>query len=102
MKFRSIFQRLFGSNKQKPSASHNGVQTDKSERMQKLSAMLSGTREVELSCDDVFALLDQFAELSAQGEDVAQLMPLVKQHLDMCDDCREEYKVLERIVHGTA
>ena len=55
-----------------------------------------------MSCDDVFALLDQFAELAAQGEDVAQLMPLVKQHLDMCDDCREEYKVLERIVHGTA
>lgn len=102
MNFKQFFQRLFGSTKPKPSLPDNGVQTDKSEMMQKLSTMLSGTQDVELSCDDVFALLDQFAELAAQGEDVAQLMPLVKQHLDMCDDCREEYKVLENIVHGTA
>jgi predicted component of type VI protein secretion system len=102
MNFKQFFQRLFGPNKQEPSFSRSGVQSDQSEMMQKLSAMLSGTQDVELSCDDIFALLDQFAELAAQGEDVAQLMPLVKQHLEMCADCREEYKVLERIVHGTA
>jgi hypothetical protein len=102
MNFKQIFQKLFGSNKQRPSLPPNEVQTDKSEMMQKLTAMLSGTQDVELSCDDVFALLDQFAELAAQGEDVSQLMPMVQQHLNMCADCREEYKVLERIIHGTA
>ncbi|MEW5829962.1 MAG: hypothetical protein AB1846_13800 [Chloroflexota bacterium] len=67
-----------------------------------MMAMLSNTQEVELTCDEVFGLLDQFAELAARGEDVSQLMPLVKQHLDMCADCREEYRVLEKIVLNAA
>ncbi len=100
MKFKQIFQWLFG--RKKSSSPQNGMQGDKSEMMQKMMAMLSNTQGVELTCDDVFALLDQFAELAAQGEDVAQLMPLVKQHLDMCEDCREEYMVLESIVQNTA
>lgn len=100
MKFKEIFQWLFG--RKKSSSPQNGMQSDKSEMMQKMMAMLSNTQDVELTCDDVFALLDQFAELAAQGEDVAQLMPLVKQHLDMCEDCREEYKVLEKIILKTA
>ncbi len=70
--------------------------------LQKLLTMLSNTEAVELSCDEVFAVLDQFAELAARGENVAQLMPLVKQHLDMCADCWEEYKVLESILENTA
>lgn len=78
------------------------MQGDKSEMMQKMMAMLSNTQDVELTCDDVFAVLDQFAELAARGENVAQLMPLIQQHLDMCEDCREEYKVLESIVHNVA
>jgi predicted component of type VI protein secretion system len=102
MNIKQLFQRLFGTNKQESSSPQNGMQADKSEMMQKMFGMLSNTRDKELTCDEVFALLDQFAELAAQGEDVAQLMPLVKQHLDMCEDCREEYKVLARIVQGTA
>jgi len=60
--------------------------------------MLTNTREQELTCDEVLAVLDQFAEMAARGEDVSRLMPLVKHHLDMCPDCMEEYKVLEQIV----
>lgn len=99
MKFKQIFQWLFGREKSSP---QNGMQGDKSEMMQKMMAMLSNTQDVELTCDDVFAVLDQFAELAARGENVAQLMPLIQQHLDMCEDCREEYKVLESIVHNVA
>jgi len=99
VKIKQFIQSIFGSKKQKPSS--NAMPADNSERMQKMMAMLSMTREVELTCDEVFALLDQFAEFAAQGEDVRQLMPLVQHHLDMCNDCQEEYKVLESIVHGT-
>lgn len=102
MNIKQFFQRLFSSNKQKFSSPQSGMPADKSAMMQKMLAMLSNTQDVELSCDDVFALLDQFTELAAQGEDVAQLMPLVQQHLDMCEDCRDEYKVLQSIVQGTA
>ena len=100
MKIKKFIQRIFGSKKQKPSS--GGISANPSEKMQKMMAMLSNTLEVELTCDDVFALLDQFTELAAQGEDVRKLMPLVQQHLDMCEDCREEYKVLKSILHGTA
>jgi hypothetical protein len=97
MNIKQLVQKIFGPRKQKSSS--GGMPAGQSEKMM---AMLSNTQDVELTCDDVFALLDQFTELAAEGEDVAQLMPLVKQHLDMCEDCREEYRVLESILHGTA
>ena len=100
MNIKQFIQRLFGSKKENPPS--NGMQARQSEKMQKMLAMLSNTQEVELTCDEVFALLDQFTELATQGEDVRQLMPLVQQHLDMCDDCREEYRVLESILLGEA
>jgi hypothetical protein len=99
MKIKQFFVRLFSSKKQKPSTGETAA--SQSEKMQKMMAMLSVTREVELSCDEVFAMLDEFTEMAEQGENVALLMPLVQHHLDMCGDCREEYKVLANILHGT-
>lgn len=66
--------------------------------MSKMAQMLQQTEEKELSCDEVFALLDEYTEMARNGDDVAHLMPLVKQHLDMCPDCREEYEALKRIL----
>jgi hypothetical protein len=63
-------------------------------QMNDLLDMLEHTRERELTCDEVHALIDQFAEMSMRGEDPTHLMPLVQQHLDMCPDCREEYEAL--------
>lgn len=60
--------------------------------------MLDHTREDEYSCDDVYKLLDQYAEMVARGEDAEQLMPLIHHHLEMCKDCREEYEALLRIL----
>ena len=65
---------------------------------QRVLGMLANTQEVELTCDEVFALLDQFAEMSARGEDVASAMPLVHAHLDRCGDCREEYEALLNVL----
>mgnify|MGYP001619041051 CR=1 FL=1 len=102
MKFKQAFHRLFGSNKQKPAYPQNGMRADKSEMMQKVLTMLSNTQDVEMTCDEVFAVLDQFTELAARGEDISKLMPLVKHHLDMCPDCQEEYMALESIVLDAA
>jgi predicted component of type VI protein secretion system len=60
--------------------------------------MASVTQDVELSCDEVYDLMDQFAEAAQRGEDVAALMPLVQRHLGMCPDCREEYEALQRML----
>jgi len=66
--------------------------------MQALLGMISMTDEQELSCDDVFALLDQFAEMVKRGEDASHLMPMVQKHLTMCPDCREEYEALLKMM----
>jgi len=66
--------------------------------MAKMLQSLAMTEEREISCDEVYAVLDQFAEAVVRGEDVLVLMPLVRQHLDMCPDCREEYETLLRML----
>lgn len=77
-------------------AQHNGSMVSK------LFQMVEDTDEVEIACDEVFELLDQYVELQARGEDVASLFPLVKKHLDRCRDCHEEYEALVRIFEATA
>lgn len=52
----------------------------------------------QISCDEVFIVLDQFAEAVQRGENVLLLMPLVKQHLDVCPACREEYETLLKML----
>jgi hypothetical protein len=69
-----------------------------------LKAMLrkiGQTQEIELPCGEVFDLLDQYAEMAANGEGTAQLMPLVKQHLEMCPDCREEFEALLKVLQSS-
>ncbi len=66
--------------------------------MRKFLHMIVNTRETEYSCDQVYELLDQYAEMVARGEDVSRLMPLVKHHIEMCQDCREELEALLRIM----
>ena len=69
-----------------------------------LKTMVRGvarTQEKEYSCDDVYQLLDEFTEAVAQSKDIAKLMPLVQQHLEMCPDCHEEFEALLRVARAT-
>jgi len=59
------------------------------------------TTEEEISCDEVFAMVDEYAEAAQRGEDVASLKPLIRHHLDMCRECDEEYQALLRILEGS-
>ena len=70
--------------------------------MEKMLQSLAMTEEQEISCDDVYAVLDQFTEAVVRGENVLVFMPLVRQHLEMCPDCREEYETLLRILQPAA
>lgn len=88
--FKNWFQDLFGKGRNQGD-SING-------QARKILQMIRNTREVEYSCDEVFELLDQYAEMLIRGEDGSQLMPLVKHHLEMCGDCREELEALLHIL----
>ncbi len=59
---------------------------------------LENVQENAYSCEETFALLDEYVELIVTDEEAAALMPLVKNHLDMCPDCRERYEILLRIL----
>ena len=68
----------------------------------RLFQILESTREDEISCEEVFELLDQYVELAAHHEDAAEILPFVKDHLDRCHNCREEYEALARIIAASS
>jgi predicted anti-sigma-YlaC factor YlaD len=55
---------------------------------------ISETQEEEISCTECFDLVSRFVELESSGGDVASELPQVKQHLDQCRACRDEYEML--------
>ena len=92
--FAKIFRR-----KQAASQKSSGMEISH-QHAKKMLMMIEKTQEVELSCDEVHALLDQYTEMALRGEDPSELLPLVHYHLDMCPDCREEYEALTRILQA--
>jgi len=59
---------------------------------------IARTREKELDCGEVYQVLDEFAEAVTRGEDLTELLPMVKHHLELCRDCGEEFEALLRIL----
>jgi len=55
------------------------------------------TQNEEISCTECFDLMSRFVELEASGQDAAAKMPQVKQHLDQCPACRDEYETLREL-----
>ena len=60
----------------------------------RILAMPSNTEEGALGCSEVFALLDEYTEMQAAGQDTVAYHPLVYRHLRVCPGCREEYEGL--------
>jgi hypothetical protein len=52
------------------------------------------TQDVEISCTECFDLLSRFVELETSGGDFTTELLQVKQHLDQCRACRDEYEML--------
>jgi hypothetical protein len=52
------------------------------------------TQNVEISCTKCFDLVSALVEAEISGREVAAEFTPVKQHLDQCRACREEYESL--------
>lgn len=52
------------------------------------------TQEEEISCTECFDQVSLFVELEASGQIAAAQLPQLKQHLDQCRACRDEYETL--------
>ena len=62
--------------------------------LQRLLRDLAKTEEHEISCEDVYEVVDQFVEAERRGQNDLLFVSHVRQHLTLCLDCREEYEVL--------
>jgi hypothetical protein len=67
----------------------------------KLVRVIAETREVEIGCDECIERLDSFAEAKLYASDETAAMALVGDHLDKCEDCRDELKALLTALRGT-
>jgi len=67
----------------------------------KFLSVLEKAREDELSCSEMYARLDEFVETEIQTKDADKITPLIREHLDMCPDCCEEYEALLAVLENT-
>lgn len=59
-----------------------------------LVGSVKSTHEDELGCGECFDQIHKFAEMELLGKSPEKAMPLVKEHLEKCGECREEYEAL--------
>jgi hypothetical protein len=64
--------------------------------------VLEEVRIEDVPCDRVFSRLDEYVEREVHGEDAANLMPLLREHFDLCPDCCEEYEALLNVLAKSA
>ncbi len=67
----------------------------------RLGRELGSTQETEFDCEQVYKLLDQFADAVQRGENGAPWMPLIRAHLERCSDCRQEFEALLKVLQAT-
>jgi hypothetical protein len=56
------------------------------------------TRDEEISCTECFDLTSGFVEMEISGRNAPAGLWQVKQHLDQCRACRDEYEALRDLV----
>ena len=64
--------------------------------------VLESVPQEEANCDEVYARIDEYVDRELDRKDAAKLMPLVREHLDSCSECCEEYEALLDILKKTS
>jgi hypothetical protein len=52
------------------------------------------TRDVEIGCDDCLMQISRYCETELAGKEVPEALRLVREHLETCPECHEEYRAL--------
>jgi flagellar motor component MotA len=71
------------------------------EAIVKFLRILEDIRAEDMSCDEMFHHMDEFVENKIQPHEAEKLIPLVREHLDMCAECDEEYEALLDVLEHT-
>jgi hypothetical protein len=62
---------------------------------------LEKVEKEEITCAELYIKLDEYVETELNSNDAARLMPLMRDHLDICTECCEEYEALLHVVEET-
>lgn len=63
-------------------------------RFERWLQTIQSTQEQEISCSECFDLVSHFVELELSGTDTMARLPQLRQHLDQCPACHQEYETL--------
>lgn len=62
--------------------------------LKKVLMSLSITHDEEMTCGECFEEVDQYVDMLREGKSPAEVMPMVKNHIQICPPCREEFEAL--------
>jgi hypothetical protein len=94
MKIRAIIQKIKNS--------FNHREEIPNEAVMRFLRVLESVREEDAPCDEVYGKIDEYVEREVDKKDAAQLMPLIREHLDTCSECCEEYEALLEVLEKTS
>ncbi len=58
---------------------------------------IRNTQDVEISCSECLDQVSNYVDLELTGKNAVGQLPQVKQHLDQCSVCSEEYQLLHNL-----
>ncbi len=64
------------------------------EQAKAVVGMVAATRDKEIDCDECLLDMAEFAQTQLTGKRIPDALQAVREHLDFCPECREEYEVL--------
>lgn len=70
-------------------------------KFERVMRNIYATQDNEISCSDCFDQVSDYVDLEIAGKDAVKAMPYLRQHLDQCQVCREEYETLLELARLT-
>jgi uncharacterized protein with PIN domain len=64
------------------------------EQVDRLIEMLRQTQDVELTCPECLQELERYAQGTLDGQPLEGLLARVREHLEACPFCNEEYQLV--------
>jgi predicted anti-sigma-YlaC factor YlaD len=71
-------------------------------RLLDLIRKIAQTQDEEINCSECLDLISRFVDLDLAGENAGQRLPQVELHLQQCQVCLEEYRLLRDLARKYA
>ncbi len=62
--------------------------------LKKVLMSLSITHDEEMTCGECYQEVDQYVDMLNEGKSPSEILPMVKNHIEICPPCREEFEAL--------